>query len=121
MHRLTCRGASVAAATVAVMVLATAGAWAAPIASKMTTAPQGDRAEALASAEAAVDASGVAEQLKGFGLTDEQVKERLAQLSSDELEQLAAGLEPLAVGEQEPTFSTTTWLLIIVILLILAD
>jgi len=121
MYKLTHTGAWVAAATVAVMMLAMAGAYAAPIASKMTTAPQGDRAEALARADAALDGSGVAEQLKGYGLTDEQIKERLAQLSADELEQLATGLEPVAVGEQDPSFSTTTWLLIIVVLLILAD
>ena len=60
-------------------------------------------------------------ELKSYGLTDDQINQRLAQLSTDELQQLATGAEAIAAGGEQPSFSTTTWLLIIVILLILAD
>jgi len=121
MHRLERRHAWVAAATIAVMLLMMAAACGSPIPSKMTTAPQGERAQALSRAQSALDASGVTAKLKAFGLTDEQVKQRLAQLSPDELTQLAAGAETLAVGGAEPTLATTTWLLIIVVVLLLVD
>jgi hypothetical protein len=121
MHRLERRYAWVATATIAVMLLMMTAACAAPIPSQMTTAPQGERVQALSRAQSALDAGGVTAKLKAFGLTDEQIKQRLAQLSSDELTQLAAGAETLAAGGAEPTLSTTTWLLIIVIVLLLAD
>lgn len=122
MQTLSRRYAWVASATVAIMLLLMAVACAAPIPSQMTTAPQGERAQAVARAQTALDASGVTAKLRAFGLSEEQIKQRLAQLSPDELNQLATGAEALALGgAQEPSFSTTTWLLIIIILLILAD
>lgn len=120
MHRLGRRYAWVAAATVGIMLLMMAAACAEPIASKMTTAPQGERGQALARAQSALDASGILAKLKSFGLSDQQINERLAQLSPDELSQLTAGAESVAVGGTEPTLATTTWLLIIVIVLLLA-
>ncbi|UCH36112.1 MAG: PA2779 family protein [Armatimonadota bacterium] len=121
MYKLERRYAWVATATVAVMVIMMTAACAAPIPSKMTAAPQGEREEAVAQAQTALDAGGITAQLKSFGLTDEQINQRLAQLSTDELQQLATGAEAIAAGGQQPSFSTTTWLLIIVILLILSD
>ena len=120
MHQLSRRYAWVATATVAVMMLMMAAACAAPIQSKMTTAPQGEREQMLARAQAALDASGLIGKLKAFGLTEQQINERLSQLSADELTQLVTGAEAVAAGGAEPGFSTTTWLLIIVIVLLLA-
>jgi len=120
MHKLERRCAWVAMATIAVMLLMMAAACAEPIASKMTTPPQGDRPQAIARAQSALDASGVMAKLKSFGLNEQQVKQRLAQLSADELNQLTTGAEVLAAGGAEPSLSTTTWLLIILIVLILA-
>jgi hypothetical protein len=120
MRKLERRCAWVAVATIAVMVFMMAAACAAPIESKMTNEPKGERAQALARAATALDSAGVTAQLKHFGLTDEQIQQRLAQLSADELQQLTTGAETLAVGGAEPTLSSTTWLLIIVIVLLLA-
>ncbi|HUT73811.1 MAG TPA: PA2779 family protein [Armatimonadota bacterium] len=120
MRKLERRCAWLAVVTVAVMLFTMAAACAAPIQSKMTTEPKGERAQVAARAEAALDAAGVTAKLKGFGLTEQQVQQRLSQLSADELQQIATGAEALAVGgAQEPTLSTTTWLLIIVIVLLL--
>jgi len=119
MHKLERRYAWVAMATIAVMLLMMAAACAEPIASKMTTTPQGDRPQAIARAQSALDASGVMAKLKGFGLNEQQVKQRLAQLSADELNQLTTGAEALAAGGNSSTLSTTAWLVIIVIVLIL--
>lgn len=121
MRKLERRCAWVAVVTVAAMLLLMGAACAAPIESKMTTEQKGDRTQAVAQAEAALDASGLTTKLTSFGLTDEQINQRLAQLSADELQQLTTGAEAVAAGGAEPTLTTTTWLLIIVIVLLLAD
>jgi len=119
MHKLQHK-TWVATATVAIMLLLMAMACAEPIPSKMTTTPQGGQAPAVSRAMAALDASGITAKLKSFGLTDEQVKQRLGQLSADELTQITTGAESVAAGGDMPTLSTTIWLLIIIIVLILA-
>jgi len=121
MHRFGHRFSWVAAATIAVMLLMVAAACAAPIQSKMTTAPQGERAQALSRAQTALDAGGVTGKLKAYGLTDQQINQRLGQLSADELSQLTTGAEAVAAGGAQTTMTTTTWLLIIVVVLLLVS
>jgi hypothetical protein len=121
MRKLECRCAWVAVLTAAAVVLAAVAASAAPIESRMTTDGKGERAQLVGRATTALDAGGITAKLKAFGLSDKQINQRLSQLSSDELQQLATGAEALAAGGAEPTLTTTTWLLIIVIVLILAS
>jgi hypothetical protein len=119
MHKLQHK-VWIATATVAVMLLLMAMACAEPIPSKMTTPPPGGQTPSVTRAMDALNASGITAKLKSFGLTDEQVKQRLAQLSPDELTQVTTGAESVAAGGEVPTLSTTVWLLIIIIILILA-
>jgi hypothetical protein len=123
MRKLERRCAWIAVATIAVMVFTMAAACAAPIGSKMTTEPKGERAQTLAQAATALDTAGITAKLKAYGLSDEQVNQRLSQLSMDELQQITSGAEAIATGgaDAESSLSVTTWLIIIVIVLLLVS
>jgi len=85
--------------------------------SEITDLRQVDRTSDIEKIQSFLEMKAVRERLKQFGLTNEEVTERLSQLSDEQVHQLALQLDDLRVG-QDSALGVVIAILIIVILVI---
>jgi len=120
--RTKCLPVAVCVLVSLLLVMVVPMALAAPVASKTTrNESMAARAQIVKQVSQALDRQVVKEQLKALGMGEKQVTERLAQISDQELRELAAGSEQLRQAGGVTTLSTTEIVLLLILVVLIVD
>lgn len=85
--------------------------------SEMIALAQSDRTADLEKIQKVIEVKAISERLKQFGLTQDEIQNRISQLSDQQVHQIALQLDDLKVG-QDGAFAVIIALLVIAILIV---
>ena len=87
--------------------------------SEIIALAQSDRVADLGKIQKVIEVKAISERLKQFGLTQDEVQTRLAQMSDQQIHQVALQLDNLKVGQSDVLFVIIAILVIAILVVVL--
>jgi hypothetical protein len=87
--------------------------------SEIIALSQSDRVADLGKIQKVIEVKAISERLKQFGLTQDEVQSRLAQMSDQQIHQVALQLDSLKVGQSDALFVIIAILVVAILVVVL--